>query len=103
MAVQPGPIVGGPEWRLHRPEGQGPNSGTDRPEGWRYLASAPPPPDERCVDEGRPDRDDGGYHTRPSPRPEPAPMTSSHPLPAPCQWFSWLPRAPHPPPPPPPG
>src|SRR5207302_2397659 len=41
------------------------------------------------VDEGRPDRDDGGYHTRPSPRTEPA-MTSSHPLPARCQWFSRL-------------
>src|SRR6185312_12242142 len=42
------------------------------------------------VDGGRLDRDDGGYHTRPSPRPEPAPMTSSHSLPASCQWFSWL-------------
>src|SRR5258708_4928736 len=27
-------------------------------------------------------------------------MTSSHPTPAPCQWFSRLPTAPHPPPPP---
>src|SRR5262245_3991977 len=36
---------------------------------------------------GRRDRDDGGYHTEPSPRTAPA-MTSSHPLPTPCQWFT---------------
>jgi hypothetical protein len=41
------------------------------------------------VDEGRPDRDDGGYQTSQAPRTEPA-MTSSHPLPVPCQWFSRL-------------
>src|SRR5437763_1745486 len=32
---------------------------------------------------------DGGYQTSPSPRTEPA-MTSSHPTPARCQWFSRL-------------
>src|SRR4051794_21728282 len=36
-----------------------------------------------------PDRDDGGYQASRSPRTEPA-MTSSHPLPAPCQWFARL-------------
>src|SRR5207248_7608962 len=34
----------------------------------------------------RPVRDDGGYHASRSSRTEPA-MTSSHPTPAPCQWF----------------
>src|SRR3954452_13955382 len=41
------------------------------------------------MDGGQPARDDGGYHTSRSPRTEPA-MTSSHPTPAPCQWFSRL-------------
>jgi hypothetical protein len=51
------------------------------------------PPDERRVDEGRSDRDDGGYHASGSPRTEPA-VTSSHPLPAPCHWFTRLAAAP---------
>jgi hypothetical protein len=42
------------------------------------------------IDEGRPDRDDGGYQASQTPRPERPPMTSSHLLPAACQWFSWL-------------
>src|SRR3954451_15197568 len=41
------------------------------------------------MDGGQPARDDGGYHASRPPRTEPA-MTSSHPTPAPCQWFSWL-------------
>src|SRR5262249_16896215 len=45
--------------------------------------------DTRSVDGCRPARDDGGSHASRSPRTEPA-MTSSHPLPAPCQWFARL-------------
>src|SRR5881275_1629919 len=41
------------------------------------------------MDECRPARGDGGYHASRSPRTEPA-MPSSHPTPAPCQWFSRL-------------
>src|ERR1700678_4823223 len=41
------------------------------------------------VDECRSVRDDGGYHTNPSTRTEPA-MTSSHQDVPPCQWFSRL-------------
>src|SRR3954453_4746461 len=41
------------------------------------------------MDGGRPDRDDGGYQASHIPRTEPA-MTSSHPRPIPCQWFSNL-------------
>src|SRR3954471_13539526 len=49
----------------------------------------PSPPQREFVDENRPDRDDGGYQACRSSRAEPV-MTSSHPLPAPCQWFSRL-------------
>src|SRR5262249_42960773 len=45
--------------------------------------------ESRCVDEGRPDRDDGGCHASRSSRTEPA-MPSSHPTVAPCQWFAHL-------------
>src|SRR5881275_1853802 len=41
------------------------------------------------MDECRPARGDGGYHASRSPRTEPA-MPSSHPTPAPCQWFARL-------------
>src|SRR5262249_10197406 len=48
-------------------------------------------PDEGLVRQGLSDRGDGG-HLDPTPGRQPAPITSSHPMPAPCQWFS-APRA----------
>src|SRR5260370_41736206 len=40
---------------------------------------APQPPDDQQVDDDLPDGDDGGCHTSQTPRPQPAPMTSSQP------------------------
>src|SRR5581483_8632619 len=61
----------------------------------RCPAAVPPPltppqgPKSCRVDGCRPVRDDGGYQASQSSRTEPA-MTSSHPTPAPCQWFDRL-------------
>src|SRR5579862_8015549 len=44
--------------------------------------------DDQSVDGGRPGRDDGGYQASQTPDRSRPPMTSSHPIPAPCQWFS---------------
>ena len=58
--------------------------------GSRLVIVAVPATHGGQADGGRPGRDDGNDHTSPAPERDRPPLTSLHPTPAPCQWFSWL-------------